>query len=584
MHGLLSFLFGGDVMKKPVVKAMLAFTVVCALLLSLAACNSGAPTTAPTTAAAPTTADAKTAEPTVEPAVEPTEAPAPLGLYDPPIEITSCIIVGADTKFDEGQDINNNVWTRYYEEALGIKLKFDWVANSWVDWDQKLNLAITSNELPDYFVCNSNQFKSLYDNEMIQDLSQYFEDYSTPDTKKMLTADPIGFKSAQIEGKLFGLPSTDSSVAQINLLWIRNDWLKALNLPMPTTMQELIDTARAFTKQDPDKNGKDDTYGIAFNKGLWSAFASVTGFVNGYHAYPYMWLDDGKGGVMNGSIQPEFKNALAALQGMYKDGLIDPEFGVKDADKAGQEMLAGRYGIQYGSWWNPDYPLATSKVTNPNADWVPLLGLSADDKPVKPGYSNFISSYLVVRKGYEHPEAIVKMMNLWTDVIINPTEEKMGTYIVNLKQQDVVYYKYINVMGWDPAGGTKKWKSIVAALEAKDKAGLGIEEAMTYDNIQLYLGGDMTMWAAYAEFGPEGSSKYIDIAAQGQSLCNLFYGAATPTMAEKMSALQKMHDTMVTNVILGASLDTFDKFVEDWKKLGGDEITKEVNEWYAKNK
>ncbi|MFS0778212.1 hypothetical protein ABC255_19705 [Neobacillus sp. 3P2-tot-E-2] len=36
---------------------------------------------------------------------------------------------------------------------------------------------------------------------------------------------------------------------------------------------------------------------------------------------------------------------------------------------------------------------------------------------------------------------------------------------------------------------------------------------------------------------------------------------------------------MVTKIILGESIGEFDKFVENWKKLGGDDITKEVNEW-----
>jgi len=30
-----------------------------------------------------------------------------------------------------------------------------------------------------------------------------------------------------------------------------------------------------------------------------------------------------------------------------------------------------------------------------------------------------------------------------------------------------------------------------------------------------------------------------------------------------------------------ASIDEFDKFVAQWKQLGGDQITAEVNEWYA---
>jgi putative aldouronate transport system substrate-binding protein len=31
-----------------------------------------------------------------------------------------------------------------------------------------------------------------------------------------------------------------------------------------------------------------------------------------------------------------------------------------------------------------------------------------------------------------------------------------------------------------------------------------------------------------------------------------------------------------------ASVDEFDQFAKDWNSLGGEQITKEVNDWYAK--
>lgn len=42
-----------------------------------------------------------------------------------------------------------------------------------------------------------------------------------------------------------------------------------------------------------------------------------------------------------------------------------------------------------------------------------------------------------------------------------------------------------------------------------------------------------------------------------------------------------MEEEVFTKIIMGDSIDLFDKFVEDWKKLGGDQITKEINEWYG---
>lgn len=43
---------------------------------------------------------------------------------------------------------------------------------------------------------------------------------------------------------------------------IRQDWLDNLNLQAPQTTDELYTVAKAFTDNDPDQNGKNDTYGI----------------------------------------------------------------------------------------------------------------------------------------------------------------------------------------------------------------------------------------------------------------------------------------------------------------------------------
>lgn len=43
----------------------------------------------------------------------------------------------------------------------------------------------------------------------------------------------------------------------------------------------------------------------------------------------------------------------------------------------------------------------------------------------------------------------------------------------------------------------------------------------------------------------------------------------------------KMSEVIIKIIMNQVSIDEFDKFVEEWKKLGGDDITAEVNEWYA---
>ncbi|MNL48621.1 hypothetical protein D3C87_1714920 [compost metagenome] len=53
-------------------------------------------------------------------------------------------------------------------------------------------------------------------------------------------------------------------------------------------------------------------------------------------------------------------------------------------------------------------------------------------------------------------------------------------------------------------------------------------------------------------------------------------------MVEKESTLKSLETEVFMKIIMGnVSLDEFDKFVTDWNTLGGADMTKEANEWYA---
>ncbi len=64
-------------------------------------------------------------------------------------------------------------------------------------------------------------------------------------------------------------------------------------------------------------------------------------------------------------------------------------------------------------------------------------------------------------------------------------------------------------------------------------------------------------------------------------LPNLFNTEPTDTMKKNWEQLQTMEKQIYTNIVYGKEpVDAFDKFVEDWLAQGGEQITKEVNEWY----
>ncbi|MNI81662.1 hypothetical protein D3C73_1383040 [compost metagenome] len=68
-------------------------------------------------------------------------------------------------------------------------------------------------------------------------------------------------------------------------------------------------------------------------------------------------------------------------------------------------------------------------------------------------------------------------------------------------------------------------------------------------------------------------------------ITSAFMGAPTKTMQSKNGILAKLEGETFLGIIYGKkSVDDFDKFVKEWYKIGGEQITKEANEWYQESK
>lgn len=103
-------------------------------------------------------------------------------------------------------------------------------------------------------------------------------------------------EAASIEGVLYGVPF-QKNLARSGLIF-RKDWLDKLGLPVPKTLDEVYEVARAFTEDDPDGNGVKDTTGFGDRSELkYSSFKTLSS----YFGTPNGWkVDD------SGKFIPEF--------------------------------------------------------------------------------------------------------------------------------------------------------------------------------------------------------------------------------------------------------------------------------------
>jgi putative aldouronate transport system substrate-binding protein len=353
-------------------------------------------------------------------------------------------------------------------------------------------------------------------------------------------------------------------------------------------MAELVAVAKAFKEQDPDGNGKADTYGFGLAKdfvtgGTVSGAQDMVGLIYGFHAYPGGWLKDASGSLVYGSIQPEMKTALTNLQQMFKDGLIDGEFAIKDSTKVQEDEAAGKVGISFGMMWNSIWPLQASIDKDPNAVWIPLPLVSADDKPALCILSSPVGNWHVVNKNYKNPEALVKMVNLWVELMEGPNAQ-MTVYGTNPEGKEI--FKMSMFRTWIPTQNMDDYLAVKDAIDTKDASKLTGRNPTLLDQVQKFQAGDTKQYGYALVFGPGGSQAICaDVYKNNAWVTNEFYGAPTPTMVDKNSTLLKLQNEAFTKIIMGkASIDEFDNYVAQWKQLGGDQITKEVNDWYASHK
>lgn len=503
-------------------------------------------------------------------------------VFDPPVEVTTAKQMYNAAKFTDGQTNDKNVWTDLFEKELGIKLKYIWTTPEGADYKTKVNVTIASNALPDFMQVNDSQLGQLTENDVIVDLTSLYEQYASDDLKKIMSDAGNALKMATIDGKLMALPLPAASVDQAQLVWIRADWLKALNLPEPKTMNDLYALSEAFTTQDPDKNGKDDTYGIALYKSFNTNNASLMGFVNGFHAYYDQWIQDSSGNLVYSSIQPEMKSALLKLKELYKAGQIDKEFSVKDRTKAIQDLSAGKNGINFATFSSPTTTYQAGYDLDPNVDWKPFPLLSVDSEPAKAQITPDAAGYFVVSKKAEHPEALILLANKVVERY-KAIQNQDDPYFFSVNN----YHLYTDLGSFIPTTrNLEKYAAISEAMKSGDSSKLAGDQLTDYNNIQSFLKGEAPhMWSVNKLYGKEGAfsvnQQYYDGKLYSRSL---FYGSPTPSMVEKKASLDTLQSTVFTKIIMGSDApDEFEKFVEDWKKLGGDQITEEVNAWYQNN-
>lgn len=506
----------------------------------------------------------------------------PYGKYPELVTYTLGKMTGANnSNMPEGDTYEDNVYTRYLKDLLNIQNEDTFEAME-SQYSTNVTMAIASNKLPDVMVVdNYEDLVLLVEADQIEDLTEAYENCASDTIKEIYNSygDSI-FNNVMFDGKLMAIPETNISDGP-NLLWLRKDWLDALNLPEPKTLEDVETIVKAFVEQHPG-TAAGETTGLICNttltgeKGYSYEYLVDIVFAN-FGSYPKHWIENDKGEVVYGSVQPEAKNALSYLNRWYKEGILDKDFLLRTSSNLIELVVQGKCGAFFGPWWAPNNPLCDAMQQNPEAEWKPYL-ISTDGSGVTT-YCNQSPSYkyVVVRKGYEHPELVVKQISALFDYAMSDMTDT--TDMEQYFQQNVdptarplaINVDYNNAL-------MRCYEGIQDVMAGKRTSNmLTLVERAYYQSCKLYVESPekagVDEWAAYSS-----RIEACSLIANGnvEMKESLFFGT-TETMKSEWWKLKVKEQNAFLQIITGEKdISYFDQFVSEWNNEGGNAITQEV--------
>ncbi|MBR4598699.1 MAG: extracellular solute-binding protein, partial [Treponema sp.] len=198
---------------------------------------------------------------------------------------------------------------------------------------------------------------------------------------------------ATVKGKCYGFSTPGGKIQKNEGVLIRKDWLDKLGLQVPKTIDEYLDVMRAFTKKDPDGNGRNDTFGYGafveinnYEEGLGRRFDPIFG---AYGVAGTWNMTESEAGL--NVRKPAYYDALSTIATMQNEGLIDPNWQAYKKDDFRAAWKQGRFGIMreqnsaYASESN--YALFDRKF--PDGSWIVI------DPPVGPDGKSAVGVYTI---------------------------------------------------------------------------------------------------------------------------------------------------------------------------------------------
>lgn len=438
---------------------------------------------------------------------------------------------------------------------VGIKnIDFKVSISGGQEYTTKLNVLSASGNLPDYFSVDIPTMIKYADERLIMPLDDLLAEHA-PNLTKQQSKQEV--EALRYKGKIWAVvpgyrpePFNGPSVGGYN---IRTDWLDGVGLEMPTTLDQLHEVLKAFTFNDPDKNSKNDTYGLSTDK-TDVLFEIIFG---AYGIQPEFWAER-NGKLQKGFTLAETKDALKLLRDWYEEGIIDPDFPTNERKHVDEKVVGSKVGVWKGGALsvNPEDPrFAALLKANPKGV-IGFLTPPAGPKGLRgireiaPG-----GDLRAISAKTKDPVRLMKLIDWSSDY-----RENGGAYLATFGKEGEHFTL------------DKEKNLIKQKVSYSDLYKLGLSNPVRFVSIVD------RRWVT-----SEKAREAIKVS--NEDVTKNAYWLPTPSMFDYPDLETKLWPEYALKIILGElPVDAWDEFVKKYYEQGGKQIEGEVNAAWKKEK
>jgi len=435
------------------------------------------------------------------------------------------------------------------EDLTDTRLAIEWVRDE--IYADKMNTALMTDSLKKATFVKYTDYilmKNAIRSGAFWEIGPYLEEF--PNLRR-LNSDIL--KQTAVDGKVFGLYTERPSSRQG--LIIRKDWLDALNLAPPSTIEGLYEVLYKFTYSDPDRDGENDTIGLTDRNDLvFGAFKTLSS----YFGTPNNWT------VADGRFVPEFETAaymdtMNFMKKLYAEKIVNSDFAVTSKDVQRNLFIRGTAGVYIGSMQDVQRLADESHKVDPDASFTLVNRIAGPQGYKVWAIPNYNGLFLFSKKAMKTENELRQMLAFF--------DRSMDSDIVNRLKYGLEGRHYERV------GDEVLLPEAQTLMRANEISSLYTLMVADSSNPNLMKVAQQETLSALADRLVEDNEKFI--------VRDPSEGLESATNDDKGTELYKIISDATYNYMLG-NIDEagFRKEVERWKKGGGSQIAREYEAAY----